>query len=92
MNIYEKRCKSARLPLSVPVFRKAEGDPAPAPEAEARTVKCETRGCEYYQGDKKCGAFPDGIPDRIAYGDDLHATVADDQTGDMVYQKKEAEA
>lgn len=45
--------------------------------------KCSIRNCRHFQGVKQsdgtemsevpyCEAFPDGIPDSIAYGDDLH--------------------
>lgn len=34
-----------------------------------------------------CFAFPSGIPDRIAYGGDLHTTPAPDQYGIIVYEK-----
>ena len=45
--------------------------------------KCYTRGCKHYEGVYQsdgteltevvvCGAFPEGIPAEIAYGDVLH--------------------
>jgi len=48
--------------------------------------KCFTRNCVHFEGVKSdseedesgqrcvCAAFPDGIPDEIAYGDNLHLT------------------
>lgn len=59
---------------------------------------CYTRGCKHFisvknDGDESterviCSAFPDGIPDRIAYGDDKHLVVAPDQTGTDVFEKE----
>lgn len=34
-----------------------------------------------------CLAFPDGIPDAIAYGDDKHTSVRSDQKGTFVFKK-----
>ena len=34
-----------------------------------------------------CFAFPSGIPERIAYGEDLHTSRARDQFGDVVFQE-----
>jgi len=56
--------------------------------------KCYDRNCIYYMGhdhvgDKliqTCAAYPEGIPDSIAYGDDLHHTVLDGQVGEYVYE------
>ena len=47
--------------------------------------RCYERGCKHLQGVKQnrmqenteravCAAFPDGIPDEIAYGTNLHTT------------------
>lgn len=33
-----------------------------------------------------CMAFPDGITNRIAYGDDLHLEIAEDQRGEIVFE------
>lgn len=46
---------------------------------------CSKRGCKHFRGVDQpdgteqtervvCAAFPNGIPDAIAYGDDLHLT------------------
>ena len=32
-----------------------------------------------------CKAFPDGIPDKITYGDNLHLEPLKDQGNDIVY-------
>jgi hypothetical protein len=58
--------------------------------------KCFTRKCEHYDGvdsdgeeDNErhvCEAFPKGIPDDIAYGDNLHLTPDPRQINDIVYQ------
>lgn len=34
-----------------------------------------------------CLAFPEGIPDDIAYGDDKHESVRKGQVGQFVYEK-----
>jgi hypothetical protein len=36
-----------------------------------------------------CPAFPEGIPNRIAYGDDPHLEVAPDQVGATVYEPEQ---
>lgn len=58
---------------------------------------CHKRGCIHYagvepgpDGDEEgehpvCVAFPDGIPDMIAYGDNLHLKHVNGQTGNTVY-------
>ncbi len=62
--------------------------------------RCFTRSCKWL-GDGEglddsednervvCPAFPNGIPDRIAYGDDPHLTVAPDQVGEFVYEEQQ---
>ena len=60
---------------------------------------CHKRNCIFLQGVKQlgvdeekevvyCPAFPNGIPERIAYGNDLHEKVSDDQVGDIVFEKE----
>ena len=59
--------------------------------------KCYTRGCKHYQGvindgdetteRNACAAFPEGIPDSIAYGDDSHDKVLVGQAGTFVFEK-----
>jgi hypothetical protein len=65
-----------------------------------RPCKCYDRDCRWYHGIRQptgeeaggefhyCIAFPYGIPLDIAYGDDLHEEVKEDQIGDYVYAKK----
>ena len=63
---------------------------------------CSERGCKHYRdfsvaeeteredstfGPEVCLAYPDGIPDRIVDGEDLHATVQPDQDGTLVYEQ-----
>lgn len=63
---------------------------------------CYDRGCKHYRffsygeetevedsqfGPEVCRAYPDGIPDRIVDGEDLHATVQPDQDGTLVYEQ-----
>jgi len=61
--------------------------------------KCWTRKCKHFTGviqpdgtelseRNACEAFPDGIPDEIAYGDDPHDKVVEGQTGEFVYEKE----
>jgi hypothetical protein len=61
--------------------------------------KCWTRKCKWFIGVQQprenevgefvnCEAFPDGIPNEIAYGDDPHAEVKPGQVGDYVYEKE----
>ena len=63
---------------------------------------CHDRGCKHYKafseaeetevedsqfGPEVCLAYPDGIPDRIVDGEDLHSTVQPDQDGTLVYEQ-----
>ena len=70
---------------------------------------CYTRRCKHLRGVEQpdgteltervvCVAYPDGIPDRIAYGDpetmevaDLHLEVQPDQVGEKVFEESEEE-
>lgn len=59
---------------------------------------CWNRKCKHYlgvtnDGDETterntCKAFPDKIPDRVAYGKNKHLTVLYNQDNDIVYEKK----
>ncbi len=57
--------------------------------------KCWTRKCKHFQGvlgeDEEnhvliCDAFLDGIPDDIAYGNNLHLTPVEGQQNKIVYE------
>lgn len=59
---------------------------------------CSIRKCRYFLGVNQpdgteltetviCPAFPDGIPDEIAYGSDKHTSVRPDQKGTFVFKK-----
>jgi len=61
--------------------------------------KCYERECKHFLGVRQtddteesefvyCKAFPDGIPDEIAYGKDKHSKPLEDQTNDIVYEKE----
>jgi len=65
---------------------------------------CGQRKCRFYQGVKDldeeigepseahvCDAYPDGIPDVIVDGEDLHDKVRSDQNNDIVFEKIENE-
>lgn len=62
------------------------------------TPRCYDRNCAHFTGVRQddgleeternvCRAFPDGIPDRIAYGTDLHLVPAPEQDNDTVYEE-----
>jgi len=62
--------------------------------------KCSIRRCKYFIGVDQpdgterseiviCEAFPEGIPNNIAYGNDKHLTPTDDQLNEIVYEKEE---
>jgi hypothetical protein len=62
------------------------------------TPRCYERRCKHFQGVRQeneqevgevviCAAFPDGIPDTIAYGADLHVTPRSGQGNDIVYEQ-----
>lgn len=62
-----------------------------------RESNCSKRNCVHYigvinDGDERterhaCEAFRDGIPDEIAFGDNLHLTKHPDQKNDFIYKK-----
>jgi len=59
--------------------------------------KCYTRHCKYYKGISSfgeeesekniCDAFPDGIPDEIAYGNNNHSSHFPGQGNEIVFEK-----
>jgi hypothetical protein len=58
---------------------------------------CFKRGCKHYDnvawlGEMKfihvCIAFPKGIPEDIAYGNNEHLEVVEGQTGTVVFEKE----
>lgn len=62
--------------------------------------RCERRNCKHLRGWKQpdgteesevvvCAAYPNGIPPEIAYGEDLHLKVREDQDNELVYEKYE---
>ena len=64
------------------------------------TPRCYERECKNYEGvrrlrnderseDNVCLAFPQGIPEKIAYGNNLHFVPLKDQGNDIVFQKGE---
>jgi len=61
--------------------------------------KCFTRKCQHYQGVKWfgeeesterniCKAFPDGIPDEIAYRDNKHSKPLPGQKNNIVFEPR----
>ena len=59
---------------------------------------CSKRDCAHLTGVKEisgsdhrpvCNAFPEGIPDEIAYGSNRHLLPLPDQKNDIVYEKKQ---
>ena len=61
--------------------------------------KCSVRKCVWFNGVVQpdgtekterpyCQAFPKGIPYEIAYGEDLHKKVRDDQDNEIVFEKE----
>jgi len=63
-----------------------------------REPECYVRDCRWFRGVHQpdgteenevpiCAAYPLGIPDRIAYGIDLHEEAQDDQQGVFVFEK-----
>ena len=63
------------------------------------TPNCWTRECKHYLGVRQpdntemsemvyCLAYPEGIPDDIAYGSDKHLEVRTDQHNNIVYEKE----
>ena len=60
--------------------------------------RCRERACVHFRGVLQgadgelservvCAAYPDRIPDDVAYGADLHLARRDDQDNDIVYQE-----
>lgn len=54
---------------------------------EINTNQCQERKCKHYLGNDKCLAFPEGIPDEIAYGDNPHTAPYPGDHG-IRYEKK----
>lgn len=63
---------------------------------------CWDRNCKHYQGIMQpndtemtekpyCRAYPEGIPNDIAYGDDKHLEVREDQKNAIIYEEEENE-
>lgn len=59
---------------------------------------CWARRCKHFIGVQEeeeenqkvvCKAFPDGIPDEIAYGNNKHLTPLPRQTNNIVYERVE---
>lgn len=59
---------------------------------------CFTRNCTHFRGVIQpdgtelterpcCAAYPNGIPDDIAYGKDKHLKVRKDQNNDIIFEK-----
>ena len=60
--------------------------------------RCSKRKCAFFTGVAQpdgteaterviCSAFPDGIPDEIAYGKNLHLEPLSNQGNDIVFEK-----
>lgn len=43
--------------------------------------------CKWFFGSTSCMAFPNGIPDEIMHGENLHTDVINGQNGDFVFTK-----
>jgi hypothetical protein len=43
--------------------------------------------CVHYWGDKSCFAFPNGIPNEIIVGDNMHTEPLPNQGNDLVFQQ-----
>ena len=60
--------------------------------------KCSKRFCRFFLGVKNdgdesterayCAAYPDRIPDDIAYGEDEHLEIRNDQENDIIYEEE----
>jgi hypothetical protein len=60
-------------------------------------ANCYNRKCKHYRGVKNdgdeltervfCKAYPDKIPDDIAYGKNKHLRIRSDQLNDIVFEK-----
>ena len=42
--------------------------------------------CKHFWGFKSCSAFPDGIPDEIMHGDNMHTKPLEGQENDIVFE------
>ena len=65
------------------------------------TPRCFERNCKHFTGVSQpdgteeservvCAAYPEGIPNDIAYGRVLHLSVRDDQDNDIVFEEGES--
>jgi hypothetical protein len=52
--------------------------------------KCYERRCKHFQGTAMghdfCAAFPDGVPDEIAHGENQHTAPLQDQGNGIVFE------
>lgn len=66
------------------------------------TPRCYERNCKFFEGVRwlgseesteanVCPAFPQGIPEEIAYGNNLHTKPLKNQGNDIVFQKGETQ-
>lgn len=63
---------------------------------------CWERGCKHFEGAHQpdgteesevvvCKAFPEGIPNEIAYGDDLHLKPWDSQKNNLTFEPTDSQ-
>jgi hypothetical protein len=56
---------------------------------------CYQRKCKWFKGVKNnkccCEAFPDGIPEDISYGSNMHRVPEADQVGRYTFEKRSTE-
>lgn len=65
-----------------------------------REPKCWTRACAHFIGVRNdgdettervcCEAYPDGIPNEIAYGNDQHLELRGDEVRDLVFVESDS--
>ena len=46
--------------------------------------------CKHYTGERRCEAFPEGIPNEIMKNDIVHDTVLQGQDKPLVYERDDA--
>ncbi len=72
----------------------------PPETKDIKEPQCYRRKCAYFSGVRRlgeqeetevvyCVAFPDGIPNEIAYGNNLHTKPLKDQPNNIVFEKEE---
>ena len=57
-------------------------------EKEITNYQTQCNTCKNYENDFKCAAFPEGIPDKILFGEIKHNKPLPEQKNKIVFEEK----